>query len=169
MREGQQVSWKIKEGKAQTPLVHPGSLPVPEPEDPSALMGLEAGKQMAGLREKAGRGIRRCNNKKRRIKVRREHKQWKKWEGGWEDIRENGNKRVQASVILGVCCPFLWIATLMLLHQCRRGSATHSSWRVCRECGEGETHKRCFSQLQQHPQWAKSERLIYSIEAVFCY
>lgn len=75
VREGQQVSWKIRAGKAQTPLVQPGSLPAPEAEDPSALMGLEAGKQMAALREKAGTGIRRCNNKKRRIKVQREHKQ----------------------------------------------------------------------------------------------
>lgn len=57
MREGQQVSWKIKEGKAQTPLVHPGSLSVPEPEDPSALMGVEGGKQMAGLRRRRAEGL----------------------------------------------------------------------------------------------------------------
>lgn len=44
--------------------MHPGSLSVPEPEDPSALMGVEGGKQMAGLGEKAGRGIRRQQQKK---------------------------------------------------------------------------------------------------------
>lgn len=92
MREGQQVSWKIKEGKAQTPLVHPGSLSVPEPEDPSALMGVEGGKQMAGLGEKAGRGIRRHNNRKRRIKVQREHNE-KNERGGGKMSEEMGTSR----------------------------------------------------------------------------
>lgn len=39
MGEGQQLFWKIKGGKARTPPVHPGSLPVPEHRDPSELPG----------------------------------------------------------------------------------------------------------------------------------
>lgn len=75
--------------------------------------------------EKAGRGIRR-HNKKRRIKVQREHKQWKKWEGGWKDVRGNGNKQVQVSTISGLCCLFLHISTLMLLCPAQERERQHA-------------------------------------------
>lgn len=39
----------------------------------------------------------------------------KKMRGGWKDVRGNGNKQVQVSTILGLCCLFLCISTLMLL------------------------------------------------------
>lgn len=67
----------------------------------------------------------------------------KKMRGGWEDIRGNGNKRVWVSAILGMCCLFLHISTLMLLQR-RRGSATQSSWSVERMCREWNTQLLFF-------------------------
>lgn len=145
MREGQQVSRKIKEEKAQTPLVHPGSLPVPESEDPSALMGLEAGKQMAGLREKAGRGISRFNNKKKEDQGTERTQTMKKMRGGWEDTRGNGNKSIQASAILGMYCLFLHISTLMLLHPAGEGTPHMAAGGCAENVGQVEHASGCFS------------------------
>lgn len=128
---------------------------MPEPEDPSALMGLEAGKQMAGLREKAGRGIRRFNNKKKEDQGTERTQTMKKMRGGWEDTRGNGNKSVQVSAILGMYCLFLHISTLILLHPAGEGMPHAAAGGCAENVGRVEHASGCFSQLQQHPQVRK--------------